>query len=308
MQRDVAIMPEASADPSAPQGSVRSRMWADVARSLWKSKAAVFGSMIVFAVAFCALGAPFLALHDPNDQSLRRRLIPPAWEGKGTWEYPLGTDHLGRDIFSRAIYGSRVSLTVGFSAVLISGTLGALLGLIAGYYGGKIEAIIMRLVDIQLAFPFILLAISVVAVVGAGLKNVIIVLGIAGWMVYARMVRGEVLSVKEREFVVAAKAVGVRDSLILLRHILPNVLTPVIVVATFSVANVIILEAALSFLGVGVEPAIPTWGGMLADGREYISTAWWLATFPGLAIMFTVLGINLIGDWLRDILDPRLTV
>ena len=308
MQRDVAIMPEASADPRVPQGSVRSRMWADVARSLWKSKAAVFGSMIVLAVAFCALGAPFLALHDPNDQSLRRRLIPPAWEGKGTWEYPLGTDHLGRDIFSRAIYGSRVSLTVGFSAVLISGTLGALLGLIAGYYGGKIEAIIMRLVDIQLAFPFILLAISVVAVVGAGLKNVIIVLGIAGWMVYARMVRGEVLSVKEREFVVAAKAVGVRDSLILLRHILPNVLTPVIVVATFSVANVIILEAALSFLGVGVEPAIPTWGGMLADGREYISTAWWLATFPGLAIMFTVLGINLIGDWLRDILDPRLTV
>src|SRR6266511_6129921 len=162
MQRDVAIMPEASADPRVPQGSVRSRMWADVARSLWKSKAAVFGSMIVFAVAFCALGAPFLALHDPNDQSLRRRLIPPGWEGKGTWEYPLGTDHLGRDIFSRAIYGSRVSLTVGFSAVLISGTLGALLGLIAGYYGGKIEAIIMRLVDIQLAFPFILLAISVV--------------------------------------------------------------------------------------------------------------------------------------------------
>jgi peptide/nickel transport system permease protein len=301
-------MPEASADPSGPQGLVRNKMWADVARSLWKSKAAVFGSTIVLAVAFCALGAPFLALHDPNEQSLRRRLIPPAWAGKGTWEYPLGTDHLGRDIFSRAIYGSRVSLTVGFSAVLISGTLGVLLGLIAGYYGGTIEAIIMRLVDVQLAFPFILLAISVVAVVGAGVKNVIIVLGIAGWMVYGRIVRGEVLSVKEREFVVAAKAVGVRDSLILFRHILPNVLTPVIVVATFSVANVIILEAALSFLGVGVEPNIPTWGGMLADGREYISTAWWLATFPGLAIMFTVLGINLIGDWLRDILDPRLTV
>jgi peptide/nickel transport system permease protein len=301
-------MPEASADPSGPQGLVRNKMWADVARSLWKSKAAVFGSTIVLAVAFCALGAPFLALHDPNEQSLRRRLIPPAWAGKGTWEYPLGTDHLGRDIFSRAIYGSRVSLTVGFSAVLISGTLGVLLGLIAGYYGGTIEAIIMRLVDVQLAFPFILLAISVVAVVGAGVKNVIIVLGIAGWMVYGRIVRGEVLSVKEREFVVAAKAVGVRDSLILFRHILPNVLTPVIVVATFSVANVIILEAALSFLGVGVEPTIPTWGGMLADGREYISTAWWLATFPGLAIMFTVLGINLIGDWLRDILDPRLTV
>jgi peptide/nickel transport system permease protein len=301
-------MPEASADPSGPQGLVRNKMWTDVARSLWKSKAAVFGSTIVLAVVFCALGAPFLALHDPNEQSLRRRLIPPAWAGKGTWEYPLGTDHLGRDIFSRAIYGSRVSLTVGFSAVLISGTLGVLLGLIAGYYGGTIEAIIMRLVDVQLAFPFILLAISVVAVVGAGVKNVIIVLGIAGWMVYGRIVRGEVLSVKEREFVVAAKAVGVRDSLILFRHILPNVLTPVIVVATFSVANVIILEAALSFLGVGVEPTIPTWGGMLADGREYISTAWWLATFPGLAIMFTVLGINLIGDWLRDILDPRLTV
>jgi peptide/nickel transport system permease protein len=277
-------------------------------KSLRRSKTALFGVCMLVLVIFAALTAPWLAPSDPNDQSLRRRLLPPAWQEKGTWEHPLGTDHLGRDLFSRVIYGARISLLVGFSTVIISGTLGVFLGLLAGYYGGKFDTTIMRLVDIQLAFTFVLLAISVVAVVGAGLKNVIIVLGVAGWMVYARIVRGEVLSIREREFVEASRAIGVRDHRILLRHIFPNFLAPVIVITTFSIANVIILEAALSFLGVGVEPSIPTWGNMLYDGREYLSTAWWMATFPGLAIMLTVLGINLIGDWLRDILDPRLKV
>lgn len=279
-----------------------------ILKSLLRSKTALFGVCILVLVLFAALTAPWLAPYDPNDQSLRRRLMPPAWQEKGSWAHPLGTDHLGRDLFSRVMYGARISLLVGFSTVIISGTIGVLLGLLAGYYGGKFDTLIMRLVDIQLAFPFVLLAISVVAVVGAGLRNVIIVLGIAGWMVYARIVRGEVLSIREREFVEASRAIGVRDHRILLRHIFPNFLAPVIVITTFSIANVIILEAALSFLGVGVEPRIPTWGNMLYDGREYLSTAWWMATFPGLAIMLTVLGINLIGDWLRDILDPRLNV
>lgn len=279
-----------------------------ILKSLLRSKTALFGVCILVLVIFAALTAPWLAPYDPNDQSLRRRLMPPAWQEKGSWAHPLGTDHLGRDLFSRVMYGARISLLVGFSTVIISGTIGVLLGLLAGYYGGKFDTLIMRLVDIQLAFPFVLLAISVVAVVGAGLRNVIIVLGIAGWMVYARIVRGEVLSIREREFVEASRAIGVRDHRILFRHIFPNFLAPVIVITTFSIANVIILEAALSFLGVGVEPRIPTWGNMLYDGREYLSTAWWMATFPGLAIMLTVLGINLIGDWLRDILDPRLNV
>jgi len=184
--------------------------------------------------------------------------------------------------------------------------MGVTLGLFAGYYGGRLDGLIMRLVDIQLAFPFILLAITVVAVLGAGLRNVIIVLGVAGWMYYARMVRGQVLALKEKEFVAAARALGAPSYVIIPRHVLPNVLTPVIVVGTFAVATNVITEASLSFLGLGVEPAIPTWGSMLADGRAYIGRAWWLTTLPGLAILLTVLSINLLGDWIRDRLDPRL--
>jgi peptide/nickel transport system permease protein len=220
--------------------------------------------------------------------------------------FPLGCDHLGRDIRSRLIYGSRVSLVVGITAVLISGLLGVSLGLVAGYHGGRLDALIMRLVDVQLAFPFILLAITVVAVLGPGLRNVIIVLGVAGWMYYARVVRGQVLALKEKEFVAAARALGAPTRLIIPRHVLPNVLTPVIIVATFAVATNVITEASLSFLGLGVEPRIPSWGSMLSDGRAYIGRAWWLTTFPGLAILVTVLSINLLGDWLRDRLDPRL--
>ncbi len=275
-------------------------------RAARRPSAAIAAGVVLVAVCLAAVTAPWIAPHDPREQVLERRLLPPAWSPGGNWTLPLGSDHLGRDILSRLIYGSRISLVVGISAVAISGLLGVAVGLVAGYYGGRLDSLLMRLVDIQLAFPFILLAITVVAVLGAGLRNVILVLGIAGWMVYARVVRGQVLALKEKEFVAAARALGAPNHVIIPRHLLPNVLTPVIIVATFAVATNIITEASLSFLGLGVEPRIPTWGSMLADGRAYIGRAWWLTTFPGLAILLTVLSINLLGDWLRDRLDPRL--
>ena len=267
---------------------------------------ALGGATVLLLVCLTAMVAPWITPHDPRAQLLERRLRPPAWSGRGDWTHSLGTDHLGRDILSRLIYGSRISLLVGVTSVVIAGLLGVTLGVLAGYYGGRLDALIMRLVDIQLAFPFILLAIAVIAVLGAGLRNVIIVLGVARWMDYARVVRGDVLTVRELEFVVAARALGAANRVIIPRHVLPNVLTPIIIVATFAVATNIITEASLSFLGLGVEPTIPTWGSMLADGRAYVGRAWWLTTFPGLAILATVLSINVLGDWLRDYLDPRL--
>ncbi len=267
---------------------------------------AVVGASVVLAVALCAVLAPLLAPLPPNAQDLHARLRPPAWQEGGSFPRLLGTDQLGRDIFSRIIFGARVSVLVGLLAMAISGTLGVTLGLISGYAGGRTDAVIMRVAEVQLAMPFILLAILIVAVIGAGLQNVVIVLGVAGWMTYARIVRGSVLAVREKEFVEAARAIGAGGFRVVARHILPSVLSPVIVIATFNVAHAIIAEAALSFLGLGVEPSIPTWGGMLADGRTYLASAWWLATFPGLAIMVSVLGINLLGDSARDALDPRL--
>ncbi len=279
-------------------------------RVLRRAKTALLGGAIVLVVVVAALLAPWLAPYSPNAQEIQNARVPPLGmvsRGKvGTAAHLLGTDHLGRDIWTRLLFGARIALVVGVGAVAISGTLGVLFGLVAGYYGGAIDAVLMRLADVQLAFPFLLLAITVVAVLGGGLRNVIAVLGIAGWVYFARIVRGDTLSLREREFILAARTVGVRDLGVIFRHVLPNVLTPVIVIASFAVANNIILEAALSFLGLGVEPRIPTWGAMLADGRSYLSSAPWLATIPGLAIMFTVLGINMIGDWLRDVLDPRL--
>jgi peptide/nickel transport system permease protein len=283
---------------------------ASVLRAALRSRTATFGAATLLVVALCGLLAPLVAPYNPNEQSISERFLPPIGLERGsqvgTTAHWFGTDHLGRDILSRIVHGARISLLVGLSAVLISGMLGVLLGLLAGYHGGRLDALIMRVADIQLAFPFILLAIAIVAVLGQGVRNVIIVLGLAGWVVFARVVRGDVLSIREREFILAARTIGASDRTILLRHVLPNVSTPVVIIASFTVANVIILEAALSFLGLGVEPAIPTWGAMLADGRQYLSVVWWPATLPGLAIMLTVLSINMIGDWLRDILDPRL--
>jgi len=269
---------------------------------------AVFGLTVLLCMGGSALLAPQIAPWDPARQMLLKRLRPPMWEARGLREHPLGTDHLGRDILSRILYGGRISLGVGLSAVTLSGLFGVTLGLLAGFHGGRTDAFIMRLVDVFLAIPYILLAMGVVFALGPSLLNVILVMAVTRWVQFARIVRADVLSIREREFVSGARARGSRSLRLLLRHVLPNALTPIIVVATLELAFMIIYESALSFLGLGVQPPTPTWGWMLSDGRNYVATAWWLATFPGLAIMLTVLAVNLLGDWLRDTLDPRLKI
>jgi peptide/nickel transport system permease protein len=269
---------------------------------------AVFGLGVLAVMAGAALLAPQIAPWDPTRQMLVKRLRPPAWEARGLREHPLGTDHLGRDILSRIVYGGRISLVVGLSAVTLSALIGVTLGLLAGFHGGRADAVIMRVADVFLSIPYILLAMGVVFALGPSLFNVILVMAVTRWVQFARIVRADVLSIREREFVSGARARGNRSLRLLLRHVLPNALTPIIVVGTLELAFMIIYESALSFLGLGVQPPTPTWGWMLADGRNYIATAWWLATFPGLAIMLTVLAVNLLGDWLRDTLDPRLKV
>ena len=269
---------------------------------------AVFGLAVLLLMSGAAIAAPRIAPWDPGRQMLAKRLRPPAWHARGLREHPLGTDHLGRDILSRILYGGRISLGVGLSAVTLSACLGVSLGLLAGFHGGRTDALIMRVVDVFLAIPYILLAMGVVFALGPSLLNVILVMAVTRWVQFARIVRADVLSLREREFVAGARARGNRSLRLLLRHVLPNALTPIIVVATLELAFMIIYESALSFLGLGVQPPTPTWGWMLSDGRNYVATAWWLATFPGLAIMLTVLAVNLLGDWLRDTLDPRLRV
>jgi peptide/nickel transport system permease protein len=288
--------------------SVEERQWLVTLRRLARRRTALFGLGVVSIVLLAAAFAPWLTPFDPLEQDINQRLKEPGWQTAEGRVHALGTDHLGRDILARVIFGSRIALVVGLSAVLISGVLGMAIGLVSGYFGGKVDDFFMRLADVQLAFPFILLAIAVIGVLGPSLRNIIIVIGVSSWVVYARVVRGEVLSIREREFVQAAIALGSGDGRVLVRHVLPNAFTPWLVVATLDMARVIVIESALSFLGLGVQPPTPTWGGMLADGRVYLSTAWWLATFPGLAILVTVLGINLLGDGLRDTLDPRLNV
>ena len=283
--------------------------WLVFLRRLSRRRTALFGLIVITLVVVTALLAPWISPFDPIEQALGdRRLKPPGWQNDAGRMHVLGTDHLGRDLFARIIHGAQPALMVGFAAVVISGVLGMGTGLVSGYFGGKVDDVLMRLADIQLAFPFILLAIAVIGILGPSLKTIIAVIGVSSWVVYARVVRGAVLGLREREFIHAALALGGRDGRILIRHVLPNVFTPWLVVATLDMARVIVIESALSFLGLGVQPPTPTWGGMLADGRVYISTAWWLATFPGLAILVTVLGINLFGDGLRDTLDPRLKV
>lgn len=275
--------------------------------ALFQNKLAVIGVVILIVMSFVAIAAPFLSDHDPEAGIIIDSKKPPFWAEGGSTEYLLGTDALGRDIYTRLLYGARISLVVGVAAVIVAGAIGISLGLIAGFYGGRIDDVIMRLADIQLAVPFILLAIAILAALGQGLDKIIITLGISGWVTYGRVVRGSVLSWRETEFVEAARAIGARNSVIMFKHILPNVVASIIVIASFAVASTILAEASLSFLGLGVPPDVPTWGGMVAAGRDYIITGeWWIYTFPGIAIMLTVLGINVVGDWLRDYLDPRL--
>ncbi len=275
-------------------------------RDLLRRPTALFGFLCLVFVIVWALVPGWFASMDPYIQNLDITLKPPGYVDSTGFTYWAGTDQLGRDLLSRIIWGSRISLIVGFVAVLLSGLIGITLGLVAGFYGGIVDTIISRIIDIALSVPFILLAMSIVAILGPSLQNVILAMAIRTWIVYARPIRGAVLSAKEYEYIVGARATGCRTPRILIRHLLPNVLSTAIVIATLYLGRMIIIEASLSFLGVGVPPPTPAWGGMLADGRSYLDTAWWIAVFPGLALMLVVLGINLFGDWVRDALDPRM--
>lgn len=289
------------AEPLLPVRS-RNSLW----RQLIRSKTGLAGAVIVAAVILLAFAAPWIAPYDPATVNPIQRLKPPFWMKGSLDGHWLGTDNLGRDMLSRLIYGVRVSLIVGLGAVIVSGIIGALLGLVAGYYGKWINTLIMRTADAFYAIPSILLMLVMLAVVGPGLTTLIWVIGLTGWVPYARVIRGEVLSLKERDYVRAARSVGVQNGRILIRHILPNVLSSFIVLSGMNVATAILMEASLSFLGLGIRPPDVSWGTMLSDGRQYIATSWWVATFPGLAITITVLGVIYLGDWLRDVLDPRM--
>ena len=279
----------------------RSRAW----RKLIGNPAAVVGAIILLLVVAVALAAPYVAPHDPARQSLIRRFTPPLWVQGGLPAYPLGTDQVGRDILSRIIYGARISLLVGVAAVAVSLVVGVTLGLVSGFLRGRVDAVIMTVVDVTLSFPQLLLALAFVAALGPSLLTIIVVLGLTGWERYTRVVRAEVLALREKDFVEAARAIGASPVRMAFRHLLPNTFSSIIVISTLQVAQAILQEAALSFLGVGSGTAHPTWGQMIALGRDFVSVAWWLATFPGLAILLTVLAINLVGDRLRDALDPR---
>ena len=295
------LAPSRAAAPRALPESDRSRAW----RKLARNPAALAGALILLIVLSAAVAAPYVAPHDPARQSLLRRFTPPLWVQGGNASYPLGTDQVGRDILSRIIYGARISLVVGISAVMVSLAVGVSLGLLSGFLRGRVDAVIMTVVDVTLSFPQLLLALAFVAALGPSLLTIIVVLGLTGWERYTRVVRAEVLALREKDFVEAARAIGASPLRMVLRHLLPNTFSSIIVMSTLQVAQAILQEAALSFLGVGTGSAHPTWGQMIALGRDFVSVAWWLATFPGLAILLTVLAINLVGDRLRDALDPR---
>ena len=278
------------------------------ARSMLRARWPVLSLFILLVVIFVAIFAPELAPKAPNRINLILRLKEPfARERTGEMEVIFGTDAMGRDVLSRLRYGARISLLVGMTAVVIGGLLGTTLGILAGYFGGRVDDVIMRLADIQLAFPFILLAIMVLVILGRGVLNLVLVLGVGQWVTYARIARGTTMAQREKEYIEAAHSIGAGNFRIMFWGILPNILAPLIVIASFNVASVILSEASLSFLGLGVPPTVPTWGGMLAESRDQLlANRWWLAVFPGLAIMLTVLSLNILGDWLRDLLDPRL--
>jgi len=302
VQLEAGALPVGVAGPSLPASR---RAWRRT-RILLGSGGARLGTVILILVAFCAVAPGWLAPADPNEQNLLARFTRPASRSADGTLAVLGTDQLGRDILSRVVHGAKTSVLIGLSAVLVAGAVGTGLGLVAGMRGGPWDHAIMRLADMQFAFPFILLAITVIGVLGASVRNIILVVGLSNWCAYARVVRAETLATREKAFVDAARALGVPLASIVWRHVLPNVSASLIVVATFGVAGAILTEAGLSFLGLGVPLSIPSWGGMLAEGRQFIDTRYWLALFPGAALFITVMGINLLGDALRDALDPYL--
>lgn len=273
---------------------------------LLRDQAGVIGLLLFLLVVCAAIFAPWIAPHDPLDQDLKASKLPPAWMAKGDWSHPLGTDPLGRDLFSRILYGSRVSLQVGFFGVLIAGGLGLVIGLFTGFVGGRTDQAIMTVVNIILALPYLLFVVFIAGVLGRSLFNVIMIFGITDAPIFVRVVRGEVLRLRRSVYVEAAQSTGVPQTRILFQHILPNLIGPFLTVATFEMSAMILYEAGLGFLGLSVPPDVPSWGNMLEAGRQHLQRYWWIATFPGLAIMFSSLGMNLLGDWLRDALDPRL--
>ena len=275
-------------------------------RRLWRLKWGMAAAALMLLIVASAVLAPWLAPYDPLAVDIQHRLAPPVWMDGGTPQHLLGTDQVGRDLLARMIYGGRVSLIVGVTAVLISATIGVLTGLTAGYFGPRVDWLIMALVNVMLSFPFVLLALAVIAVLGPSLLNMIIVLAVADWPLYVRVIRAETLAMRERDFVTAGRALGMSHARIVFRQIFPNLVSVIVVIATLQVARVIILESFLSFLGLGVQPPTPAWGNMLGEGRVYMLNSWWIAAFPGLAIFVTTLAINLMGNALRDWLDPHM--
>ena len=262
------------------------------------------GIIVVFVLV--AVLAPWISPSDPYEQSLRLRHRPPAWEQRGSWAQPLGTDRLGRDLLSRIVYGARVSLAAGVVTVLIASAVGAAIGLVAGYYGGRVDATLMRVTDATLSFPIILLALILAVTVGPSFTNVVLAIAVILWARYARVIRGQVLTIMQLDFIAQARIAGAGAWRVITRHLLPNTLNTLVVLVTLQIGYVIIVEASLSFLGAGIPPPTPAWGGMIAEGRDVVTSAWWVSLFPGLAILLVVLAFNLLGDWLRDTLDPRL--
>ena len=297
-------MAVASSPPAigrVPSGRAAGRVWTFLRRY-----PVIPVAVLLVVLVVPALFAEVVAPHDPIDGDLRSRLLPPAWTDGGEWSHPLGTDRQGRDILSRMIFGARTAALVSLAALAVGGAVGSVLGLVAGYFGNWWDHVIMRLVDISLSIPLILLALVLVVLFEPGAATTVAVVALLLWSRYARQVRAEVLTLKEMDFVARARVAGASNLRIIFRHILPNVLNTIIVLATLQVGNVILLEASLSFLGAGIPPPDPAWGVMVAEGRDFIVTSWWLSVIPGLAIMFTVLSMNLLGDWLRDYLDPKL--
>jgi peptide/nickel transport system permease protein len=261
---------------------------------------------IIGVFVFAALFASVLSPADPEEQTLRQRFTPPVWDERGSWKHVLGTDRLGRDLLSRIIWGSRVSLTAGVLTVLLASAVGAGVGLVAGYYGGRVDTVLMRITDATMSFPVILLALILAVTIGPSFVNVVIAIAVILWARYARVIRGQVLTLMELDFITQARIAGASASRIILRHLFPNTLNTLVVLTTLQVGYVIIVEASLSFLGAGIPPPTPAWGSMISEGRDFVTSAWWVSFFPGLAILLVVLAFNLLGDWLRDTFDPKL--